>query len=263
MRRAAAPVLRQLASHNQAVACDLRLPVSASNCRLFSSGAPAPARGRKQAWQSWLQLAVAGGLTSWLGVKLLNPPEEDEASCPLCTIALEGEVAQVHAPPALQRAHTSNPQLCFVCCTCVHWAGLPEYTREEVARHSSREGGGRVWVTYKDGVYDVTPFLDYHPGGGGRILQARLANTKKRPACSPARASKLLFRCPAGVTATRLPAARACCRRRGAPSTPFGRSTRGITPHTCAAGALRCVPRQHCGRGIQSPIPVLASSWKE
>jgi sulfite oxidase len=31
---------------------------------------------------------------------------------------------------------------------------------------------GHVWVTYKGGVYDVTVFLDAHPGGSGRIEMA-------------------------------------------------------------------------------------------
>ena len=30
---------------------------------------------------------------------------------------------------------------------------LPEYQPEEIARHNRKES---VWVTYKDGVYDVT-----------------------------------------------------------------------------------------------------------
>lgn len=45
-----------------------------------------------------------------------------------------------------------------------------EFTREEVADHSTRED--RVWVTYKDGVYDVTEFLDMHPGGAQRLMLA-------------------------------------------------------------------------------------------
>eukprot|EP00245_Coleochaete_scutata_P010478 TRINITY_DN3671_c0_g2_i1.p1 TRINITY_DN3671_c0_g2~~TRINITY_DN3671_c0_g2_i1.p1 ORF type:complete len:580 (+),score=104.36 TRINITY_DN3671_c0_g2_i1:155-1741(+) len=45
-----------------------------------------------------------------------------------------------------------------------------EFTREEVARHRTR--GERIWVTYKDGVYDVTDFIDMHPGGAERIMLA-------------------------------------------------------------------------------------------
>eukprot|EP01006_Ploeotia_vitrea_P051313 TRINITY_DN67549_c13_g3_i1.p1 TRINITY_DN67549_c13_g3~~TRINITY_DN67549_c13_g3_i1.p1 ORF type:complete len:578 (-),score=327.18 TRINITY_DN67549_c13_g3_i1:39-1772(-) len=47
--------------------------------------------------------------------------------------------------------------------------GLPEYTYEEVAKHKGgREG---VWVTFGDGVYDVTKFIEAHPGGP-KILMA-------------------------------------------------------------------------------------------
>ena len=41
---------------------------------------------------------------------------------------------------------------------------LPTYTRREVATHTTASAGG-IWVTYKDGVYDITDFLDDHPGG--------------------------------------------------------------------------------------------------
>ena len=44
------------------------------------------------------------------------------------------------------------------------------YTREEVALHNSPDV--RVWVTYKDGVYDVTDFLEQHPGGASRLMLA-------------------------------------------------------------------------------------------
>lgn len=29
-----------------------------------------------------------------------------------------------------------------------------------------------IWVTYKDGVYDVTKFVDAHPGGAARLMLA-------------------------------------------------------------------------------------------
>ena len=49
---------------------------------------------------------------------------------------------------------------------------LPEYERQEVAKHRSSADGGRVWVTYKDGVYDITDFVENHPGGAKRIMLA-------------------------------------------------------------------------------------------
>lgn len=51
--------------------------------------------------------------------------------------------------------------------------GLPSFTREEVAAHSScKKAGESVWVTYKCGVYDVTSFIKQHPGGVKRIMLA-------------------------------------------------------------------------------------------
>ncbi len=40
---------------------------------------------------------------------------------------------------------------------------LPAYTSDEVACHDSLEN--RIWVTYRDGVFDITDFVKIHPGG--------------------------------------------------------------------------------------------------
>ncbi|XP_044757675.1 sulfite oxidase, mitochondrial-like isoform X2 [Coccinella septempunctata] len=40
---------------------------------------------------------------------------------------------------------------------------LPTYTRSDLLKHRCRNEG--VWVTYQSGVYDITEFLDKHPGG--------------------------------------------------------------------------------------------------
>jgi len=49
-------------------------------------------------------------------------------------------------------------------------AGLPMYSKEEVSKHKSKATG--VWVTYKDGVYDVSQWVDIHPGGSSRLMLA-------------------------------------------------------------------------------------------
>ncbi|CEM13750.1 unnamed protein product [Vitrella brassicaformis CCMP3155] len=48
--------------------------------------------------------------------------------------------------------------------------GLPEYSKEQVAEHKTADK--RIWVSYKDGVYDITGFIDKHPGGARRISLA-------------------------------------------------------------------------------------------
>eukprot|EP00756_Hemistasia_phaeocysticola_P019350 Hpha_TRINITY_DN15652_c0_g2::TRINITY_DN15652_c0_g2_i1::g.98658::m.98658/K00387/SUOX; sulfite oxidase len=48
-------------------------------------------------------------------------------------------------------------------------ADLPDYKLSEIMGHNSRDK--RVWVTFRDGVYDITDFIDGHPGGE-RILMA-------------------------------------------------------------------------------------------
>lgn len=48
--------------------------------------------------------------------------------------------------------------------------GLREYSREEVAQHKTKETG--IWVTFLDGVFDITSFVTNHPGGMKRIMLA-------------------------------------------------------------------------------------------
>lgn len=48
--------------------------------------------------------------------------------------------------------------------------GPKMYTKEEVAKHKTPES--RIWVTYKDGVYDITDFVALHPGGAQKIMLA-------------------------------------------------------------------------------------------
>lgn len=46
----------------------------------------------------------------------------------------------------------------------------PVYHRNEIMEHSTKEKG--VWVTYGNGVYDITKFIVNHPGGQEKILLA-------------------------------------------------------------------------------------------
>lgn len=48
--------------------------------------------------------------------------------------------------------------------------GLPQYTSEEVSKHKTPDTG--IWVTYTDGVYDITEFVAVHPGGASKIMLA-------------------------------------------------------------------------------------------
>ena len=48
-------------------------------------------------------------------------------------------------------------------------ASGPVYTRDQVAQHATP---GDVWVTYGDGVYDVSSFIAQHPGGPARLMLA-------------------------------------------------------------------------------------------
>ncbi|XP_019867605.2 sulfite oxidase, mitochondrial isoform X2 [Aethina tumida] len=47
---------------------------------------------------------------------------------------------------------------------------LPTYTAKEVSQHTDNKIG--IWVTYKEGVYDVTNFVNEHPGGDQIMIAA-------------------------------------------------------------------------------------------
>mmetsp|Transcript_15004 Transcript_15004/g.35396 ORF Transcript_15004/g.35396 Transcript_15004/m.35396 type:complete len:587 (-) Transcript_15004:252-2012(-) len=46
--------------------------------------------------------------------------------------------------------------------------GLPTFTRAEVSKHCSPEV--QQWVTFRGGVYNITEFVDNHPGGAKILL---------------------------------------------------------------------------------------------
>lgn len=49
-------------------------------------------------------------------------------------------------------------------------AELKTYTMEEVGKHDNKRD--RIWVTFKQGVYDITDFIEKHPGGSSKIIMA-------------------------------------------------------------------------------------------
>jgi sulfite oxidase len=47
---------------------------------------------------------------------------------------------------------------------------LPDFTKADIEGHDSLEKG--MWVSFRDGVYNITDFVAAHPGGEARIVQA-------------------------------------------------------------------------------------------
>ncbi|CEF64282.1 Sulfite oxidase, mitochondrial [Strongyloides ratti] len=50
---------------------------------------------------------------------------------------------------------------------------LPSYKIDEIRKHN--KNAERVWVTFKNGVYDVTEFVESHPGGDKILLAAGMS----------------------------------------------------------------------------------------
>ena len=48
--------------------------------------------------------------------------------------------------------------------------GLPNYRKSDISSHKTADK--RIWVTYRDGVYDITDFIEGHPGGEKILLAA-------------------------------------------------------------------------------------------
>lgn len=44
----------------------------------------------------------------------------------------------------------------------------PVYRKADLQQHKTAEQ--RIWVAYKDGVYDITDFVKKHPGGSEKIM---------------------------------------------------------------------------------------------
>jgi len=78
-----------------------------------------------------------------------------------------GAAASLAAAAAVVAFHAQarDARLNVTSCT-----DLKVYKRDEVSTHTTKETG--IWVTYKDGVYDITNFIINHPGGDKIMLAA-------------------------------------------------------------------------------------------
>ncbi|KAF8069467.1 hypothetical protein HT031_001583 [Scenedesmus sp. PABB004] len=101
--------------------------------------------------------------------------------------ARRGAPAAKAAPPAAPAAQPDGGGAAAAPPAATGPDGLPVYTAAQVAAH--RTPAERVWVTYKDGVFDITDFIAQHPGGAAKIM---LAGARRRArawagaaACAP------------------------------------------------------------------------------
>ncbi|KAI9206095.1 Oxidoreductase, molybdopterin-binding domain-containing protein [Polychytrium aggregatum] len=114
--------------------------------------------------ESRRSLALTGPASSAsdsLGTKADTRPSSEGAA----TVPANAPSSQVAAAAsAAPSAPTPVPSLNSV------KPGLPFYTADQVAQHDSKATG--IWVISGDGVYDITNFVDIHPGGERIFLAA-------------------------------------------------------------------------------------------
>lgn len=67
----------------------------------------------------------------------------------------------IESPQKVTEERSANPQL--------EEKQLPEFTLRQVSRHNSRRD---CWIVIFDKVYDVTNFLNEHPGGAYIIMES-------------------------------------------------------------------------------------------
>jgi len=57
---------------------------------------------------------------------------------------------------------------------CASKVAPTKYSRDEVSNHKTKETG--VWVIYGNNIYDITDFIEGHPGGSNKIILAAGGN---------------------------------------------------------------------------------------
>ena len=111
-------------------------------------------------------MAALAGTMSGLAV---SAAESDESSSSSAAVDQSAQtVAQVDAgvPPALSESIAENSESGTDLKSAAE--PLPKYTRDEVSMHYDE---GDCWIIIAGKVYDVSSFLDEHPGGVEVIME--------------------------------------------------------------------------------------------
>ena len=71
--------------------------------------------------------------------------------------------------------NNNGNRIIIIICLCIsvkaiYRDDLPWFTTEDVLKYNCFETG--IWTTFRGGVYDITKYIDTHPGGREIILAA-------------------------------------------------------------------------------------------
>ncbi|KAG2422511.1 hypothetical protein HXX76_015979 [Chlamydomonas incerta] len=133
--------------------------------RSLATKATAASSSRSESWSVPASILAAGA--ALLGSALLVP---GQASAKKELAILPGSKPSPAAAPAKTAGAAAATEPAAAKGQAKDEKGRPIYTREDVAKHKTPKD--RVWVTYKEGVYDITDFIEMHPGGASKIMLA-------------------------------------------------------------------------------------------
>jgi sulfite oxidase len=142
-------------SHSRLPAGSSLQPARARLHQLPAATAGAAGRGTSSSrtWTLWASLLSAGALGASF---LYTPAAADARQASLKQAKRAAAEEDASKTKDAQQQPASKQEKVF--------------TADEVAAHKSLDT--RVWVTYKDGVYDITDFIQNHPGGAQKIMLA-------------------------------------------------------------------------------------------
>ena len=160
----------------------LRRKMSKLLCAAFQRGAKKVSQCRPQQGRFFCALR-SGSCAKVLERKVSKPSWNLQANSPLSSYTFHRHSAESNEAPYLVQALVASGIAFGFVNSMLQDSGektnrfvaadakdLKTYTRSEVSQHKDAKDG--IWITFKNGVYDITDFVEQHPGGANKIMLA-------------------------------------------------------------------------------------------